>query len=317
MSEIRIRDVSPDERAWVRVLIRERWGDESVVAHGARYVPHELAGLVAEREGERVGLITYRIAGGACEVVTVDSLHPGQGIGTALLDAVVSAAQDARCKRVWVITTNDNLEALRFYQKRGFVLVAVHPNALERSRQLKPQIPLVGAHGIPLRDEIELERALGEPTRGRHRVPGKWWKGLWTVSVAGCVGGIVLALLSALLPTVLPSVYRFVFDPGAAGALSTPDRVMLNVAFGIGGGLQAGACALIAYMALYPLRHGERWAWRACVIALALWLALDTGLTAWYVLNGYPRLWPKIANDLCFAIMFGLPYVGLYRYAHP
>jgi hypothetical protein len=56
-----------------------------------------------------------------------------------------------------LITTNDNVAALRFYQKRGFTLAALHKNALEQSRRLKPQIPLLGLDGIPLRDEIELE----------------------------------------------------------------------------------------------------------------------------------------------------------------
>jgi ribosomal protein S18 acetylase RimI-like enzyme len=60
---------------------------------------------------------------------------------------------------------NDNLHALRFYQKRGFVLVALHRNALEASRKLKPEIPLVGIDGIPIRDEIELELVLDDKTR--------------------------------------------------------------------------------------------------------------------------------------------------------
>jgi ribosomal protein S18 acetylase RimI-like enzyme len=92
--------------------------------------------------------------------VTIDTKQSSRGIGTALIEAVKNAAREANCKRLWLITTNDNLNALRFYQKRGFVLVAIHRNALARSRQLKPEIPLVGAGGIPLRDEIELEMVL-------------------------------------------------------------------------------------------------------------------------------------------------------------
>jgi len=57
-------------------------------------------------------------------------------------------------------TTNDNLNALRFYQKRGFVLAAVYPEAIERARKIKPTISLIGYEGIPLRDEIELEMPL-------------------------------------------------------------------------------------------------------------------------------------------------------------
>jgi RimJ/RimL family protein N-acetyltransferase len=105
-------------------------------------------------------LVTYRIVAKECEIVTLDSLQTGMGIGTALLDAVEQAAQQARCRRIWLITTNDNLTALRFYQKRGFSLVAVHRGAVEQARRLKPEIPACGQYGIPIQDEIELELLL-------------------------------------------------------------------------------------------------------------------------------------------------------------
>jgi GNAT superfamily N-acetyltransferase len=120
-----------------------------------------LPGFVALWEGRRAGLVTYRISGAECEIVTLDSLESGLGIGTALLKAALAAARQAGCRRAWLITTNDNLDALGFYQKRGFVLTALYPGALVQSRLLKPQIPLVGQHGIPLRDELELEVRLG------------------------------------------------------------------------------------------------------------------------------------------------------------
>ena len=93
-------------------------------------------------------------------MVTFNSTVEGQGIGTALLEAVKLAAVEAGCNRLWVITTNDNWPALRYYQKRGFRLRAVYPDALDHSRKLKPEIPLFGLEGIPLRDEIELEMRL-------------------------------------------------------------------------------------------------------------------------------------------------------------
>lgn len=144
----------------MRDFITRRWSAETVVAHGVVYRPHELDGFVALRGNEIVGLVTLRAEGGACEIVTIDSTQSGAGIGTALIDAAKAFARQAGCTRLWLITTNDNLGALRFYQKRGFVLVAVHRNAVEESRKLKPQIPLIGNDGIPLRDEIELEMVL-------------------------------------------------------------------------------------------------------------------------------------------------------------
>ena len=63
---------------------------------------------------------------------------------------------------MWLLTTNDNLDALRLYQRHGFRLVQVHPGAVDLARQAKPSIPEVGAYGIPLRDELILERDLTE-----------------------------------------------------------------------------------------------------------------------------------------------------------
>ena len=90
------------------------------------------------------------IAGDACEIVTLDSLIEGQGIGTTLIEAVKAAAEAAGCRRLWLVTTNDNLHTLGFYQKRGFRLVAVHPGAVDAERRLKPEIPLIGNDGIPI-----------------------------------------------------------------------------------------------------------------------------------------------------------------------
>jgi ribosomal protein S18 acetylase RimI-like enzyme len=123
-----------------------------------------LPGFVAlDADGRPIGLVTYQIAGKACEVVTLNSAQANRGVGTALLDAVRDVAVQARCSRVWLITTNDNLRALGFYQKRGYQLVAVHRDALQRSRELKPSIPLVSNDGIPVRDEVELEYPLADP----------------------------------------------------------------------------------------------------------------------------------------------------------
>jgi hypothetical protein len=58
------------------------------------------------------------------------------------------------------------VDALRFYQRRGFRLVALHPGAVDDSRRrLKPEIPELGEYGIPIRDELVLERELAFPDR--------------------------------------------------------------------------------------------------------------------------------------------------------
>ena len=124
------------------------------------WTPAELPGFAAFESDECVGLVTYEIDGGACEVVTIDALREGVGVGTALLSAVVEAARAAGCSRVRLLTTNNNLRALAFYQKRGFRLVGLVPGAIDEERRLKPTIPLVDSAGLPIRDELHLELRL-------------------------------------------------------------------------------------------------------------------------------------------------------------
>jgi ribosomal protein S18 acetylase RimI-like enzyme len=152
--------LQPEDAAWVAHYIAAQWGSRIAVAHGAIYRPAELPGFVAEVDGEAVGLLTYYIDGDACEIVTLDSQRAGQGIGTALIEAVKDAARHSGCRRLWLVTTNDNTHALRFYQKRGFILAALHRDAVAASRAIKPEIPVLGNNGIPIRDEIELEMSL-------------------------------------------------------------------------------------------------------------------------------------------------------------
>jgi len=162
MSEqiLAIRPINADDRTWVAAFIQEHWGDDLMAIRGHLVRISILPGFVAERAGKVVGFISYRIEDRACEITSLDSLVEGQGIGSALIESVRDTAKAAGCTRLWLITTNDNTDGLRFYQKRGFALVAVHRNAMDVSRRLKPQIPLIGMHGIPLRDEIELEQLI-------------------------------------------------------------------------------------------------------------------------------------------------------------
>ena len=159
MKSFQIRPLQEDDRSWVGHLLTE-WFSTKIVTRGRIHNADQLPGFIAVHENKRVGLIIYCLEGDECEIITLNSLIEGMGIGSALVEAIRGIAVSAGCKRLWLITTNDNLSALRFYQKKGFVLVAVYRNALEQSRRLKPEIPLVGMDGIPLRDELELELLL-------------------------------------------------------------------------------------------------------------------------------------------------------------
>ena len=157
---ISVRRLNVDDLPRLRAIWKENWGDEFVVAHDVIYYPDTLDGFIALDGDEWIGEITYTLSENECEIVSLDSAREGMGVGTMLIHKVVEEARKKDCGRIFLITTNDNLNALGFYQKRGFELVAVYRGAVNASRKIKPGISLIGANNIPLRDEIELEMIL-------------------------------------------------------------------------------------------------------------------------------------------------------------
>jgi ribosomal protein S18 acetylase RimI-like enzyme len=158
--DVVVRALEPGDADVVSGLLHASWGGPVVVSRGRTHDASALPGFIAERDGVPAGLVTYDVTGGDCEVVTIDAVDRRRGVGSALLQATAAVARAAGCRRLWLITTNDNIDALRFYLRNGLRLVAVHVDALDRSRALKPSIPLIGKDGVPLRDEWELELLL-------------------------------------------------------------------------------------------------------------------------------------------------------------
>ena len=156
--EIRVRPAVEADRPMIAWLMTELWGSATQMVHQTVYRPADLPGLIAERGSRLVGLLTFHVAGGVLEVVTLNALERRAGVGTLLLEAAVVEARQLRCHEIRLTTTNDNLDAIRFYQRRGLRLVALRPGAVDRARAERPEIPPDGDYGIPLRDEIDLAR---------------------------------------------------------------------------------------------------------------------------------------------------------------
>ena len=155
-----VREAAPDDRPAIDAFLHAHNAD--VVARRGELVDaREHRALVALAAGRLAGVLTFIPGEGACEALTVHAAEPRNGAGSALIAGLRDLAAAEGWRRVWLITTNDNLDALRFYQRRGFRLVAVHPGAVDDSRaRLKPGIPATGLYGIPIRDELELELEL-------------------------------------------------------------------------------------------------------------------------------------------------------------
>lgn len=151
-----MRPLGIEDKHWLPEFWREHWGEPTMVIRGVVYRAVDLPGIAAEAGGALVGLVVYDIRGETCEIISLDSLQPGRGIGSALVAAVRAEAQRSGCTRLVVVTTNDNTHALCFYQRLGFVLVELRRDAVTAARQIKPSIPFYGEDGILIRDELEL-----------------------------------------------------------------------------------------------------------------------------------------------------------------
>ena len=138
-------------------FIRQQWYTTTMIIRGKEIDMTQTEGFYVKEQEDIIGLITYFVSDDVLEVISLNSLRENQGIGTKLVDAVIREAKDRKLKKILVVTTNDNINAIKFYQKRGFDMACLYHNALDISRKIKPEIPLIGDHSIPLRHEIEFE----------------------------------------------------------------------------------------------------------------------------------------------------------------
>ena len=156
-----IKTAAKTDLEWIKTLYARTWSGDICVSRGkVQKVDDFTGGFVAETGGQNFGFVTYTITGLEVEITGIVSLTEKNGVGSALVKAVIDLAKKQKLKKVCLVTTNDNLNGIGFWQKRGFKLVRVYPGSMEFVRKIKPAVPLIGENGIPLRDELELEMIL-------------------------------------------------------------------------------------------------------------------------------------------------------------
>lgn len=162
MKLITIRLTTPDDAEMVSQLMESHWGGEPLVVRTEKFYPSQLPGMLACQDDQIIGFLFYEIRDKTCEIVVIEVLDKFKGVGTTLIDKLKDIAKDKHCHRLYLTTHNDNLDALRFYQRRGFHICAIHLDSVKKLRDMKPGIPMVGDYDIPSRDEIDLELILNE-----------------------------------------------------------------------------------------------------------------------------------------------------------
>jgi len=152
--------LSNEYKQEVETIAANSWDGLNIAVHRELYNLRDLPCIIALSDNRVIGYCYYRILNGECEIMAIESMQKNSGVGSALIKRVNELASAEKCTRVYLQTTNDNTNALRFYQRRGFNMCEIRFNELEYARKLKPVIPLVGEDDIPLLHEIELEMVL-------------------------------------------------------------------------------------------------------------------------------------------------------------
>jgi GNAT superfamily N-acetyltransferase len=139
---IRVRPIERGNRPWVVRRLEVAFGGVTVARKGVLIDASVLPSFVAtDRSGRPVGLLTYDVAHGECEVVAIVSTTIGRGVSRTLMDAAHDHAGSSGCRHLWLITTNDNALAFRFYQMWGMDLCVFHRHGapLARGQALAPE----------------------------------------------------------------------------------------------------------------------------------------------------------------------------------
>lgn len=157
MFKMESKRIDSRNRSLINTFIKQHWYSTTMIIRGKEIDMTKVDGFYFSEEENIIGLITYLVYNDILEITSLNSLRENQGIGSKLIEAVIHEAKEKNIKKIVLITTNDNINAIKFYQKRGFDMAHLYRNALDISRKLKPEIPLIGENSIPLRHEIEFE----------------------------------------------------------------------------------------------------------------------------------------------------------------
>jgi GNAT superfamily N-acetyltransferase len=158
MIKMRLKNRNDNER--IETYLINNWGGNFIVVKGKRYYCCDLQGVFAEGDSSILGICLYTIDDDELQIAMIESFNENKGIGSLLIKEIESIANESNIKRIWLIATNDNINAMRFYIKRGFSFRRIDRNSIEEYRKIKPGIPIIGHYGIPIIDELEFEKIL-------------------------------------------------------------------------------------------------------------------------------------------------------------
>jgi ribosomal protein S18 acetylase RimI-like enzyme len=150
-----VREASPEDRRSAFDLLAREFAGRHLISDEEAAAAGDLSLLVAETDGGVTGALAWRAVEDGLHIVAMatDPMWQRSGVGGHLLAEAEILARQRSWNRVIVTTTNDNIAALYFYQRRGYRMTAIRPRE-------RPEGPTAGFAGIPIRDEVLLSKTL-------------------------------------------------------------------------------------------------------------------------------------------------------------
>ncbi|MGB1088425.1 MAG: GNAT family N-acetyltransferase, partial [Alphaproteobacteria bacterium] len=142
-----IRETTATDRDFISAACSRAFASPYVISKGQKFHAPDLEGLITWVSDKPKAHITWVVTDGEMEITTLVTEDEGKGYAHPLMEAAKAHGTILGLRRIFLVTTNDNLHALRFYQKLGMRLCALHTGAVDEARKQKPEIPLTGQDG--------------------------------------------------------------------------------------------------------------------------------------------------------------------------
>jgi ribosomal protein S18 acetylase RimI-like enzyme len=147
----------PEERAAAVGIFKRHFGHATMTAFGEPVTLDNAHVLVAEVENEIGAALAWRPYDGAFHIIALatEPMWQRAGLGGHLVAEAELLARRDHHDRIVVTLANDNIPALYLYQRRGYRITAVIPDAIGAQRHATEP---VGFAGIPILDEVQLSK---------------------------------------------------------------------------------------------------------------------------------------------------------------
>ncbi len=133
-----------------------------------------------------------------------------------------------------------------------------------------------------------------------------WQRWLLIVGIGITVFGVLMAFLSG---TPLFDLFNHQIDPAFWGTNPVSDsaREFRQWVYGVWGATIAGWGMFVLFIAHYPFKRQEPWAWNCLIYGLVLWFVLDTALSISY------RVWFNVIFNIALLVLALLPVLSTRR----